>query len=73
MLENLRHTLLFASALQLFGAEHQLTRRLEENLKRRKQSTVDDAITRLPSDMREKLLARYKELACQLPREVRGT
>jgi hypothetical protein len=69
---NLRHTLLFASALQVLGTDHNLTRHLEDVVRERDRKPANDEIVRLPNDEREQLLARFEELMCQLPEEARA-
>lgn len=69
---NLRHTLLFASALQVLGADHDLTRHLEDVVRQRDSEPLDDKIVHLPGDERQQLLARFEELLCQLPEEARA-
>ena len=72
MTDTLRPTLLFASALKVLGPEHDLTRLLEGVVRERDKKPVNDEIVRLPNDEREQLLARFEELMCQLPEEVRA-
>lgn len=70
--DNLRHTLLFASALQVLGADHELTCHLEDVVRERDRKPANEKISHLPNDEREQLLARFEELMCQLPEEARA-
>jgi len=70
--DNLRNTLLFAAALQVFGPGHELTSQLEASVRQRNWAPIDDQITQLDQDDREQLLARFQVLMCQLPEEVRA-
>ena len=73
MPDNLRRTILFASALQVLGSEHDTARRLEIAVRQRDPAdilTVEAAIEELPSDERSALLARFKELCGEVPREA---
>lgn len=69
---NLRHTLLYASALQVLGPDHDLTCYLEEVVRDRDREPENDEIVRLANQEREQLLTRFEELMCQLAEEARA-
>jgi len=74
--DNLRQTLLFASALQVLGPDHNVARRLENILRERGAKLVVAAqrlIEGLPAHEREKLMRRYDDLRSQLPDEAHIT
>ncbi len=71
--DNLRRTLLFASALQLLGAEHEVARRLEAAVQQRDAADLaaaEAAIENLGESERLALLVRLEELCDQLPSEA---
>ncbi len=71
--DNLRRTLLFASALQLLGAEHEVARRLEAAVQQRDAADLaaaEAAIETLGESERLALLVRLEELCDQLPSEA---
>ncbi len=75
MPDNLRHTLLFASAQQILGLYHNTTRHLELAVQRRDAEAIDAAereIERLPDEVSKALFTRFEELLCQLPKEARA-
>ncbi len=71
--DNLRRTLLFASALQLLGAEHEVARRLEAAVQQPDAADLaaaEAAIENLGESERLALLVRLEELCDQLPSEA---
>ena len=67
MPDNLRRTLLFASALQVLGPQHDFTVTMERLLTGSVDETEDDAVDRLPEDEQVILLDRYRSLVVDLP------
>ena len=70
MQDDLRQTLLFASALQVLGPEHNVAKRLESVVRsngRKIGNAVQQVIEELPTDQREKLIRRFEYLRSQLP------
>ena len=73
--DNLRHTLLFASAQQILCLDHNTTRHLELAVQRRDAEAIDAAereIERLPDEVSKALFTRFEELLCHLPEEARA-
>ena len=67
MPDNLRRTLLFASALQVLGPKHDFTVTMERLLSGSVDEAEDDAVDRLPKDEQDVLLNRYRALVSDLP------
>ncbi len=73
MPDNLRHTLLLASALQVLRPDHRVVQRLENAVRRRGEDAInatEQAIDRLRTSEREEVLRRFDDLCAQLPDEV---
>ena len=70
MPDNLRRTLLFASALQVLGPKHDFTVTMEQLLSGSVDETEDDAVGRLPRGEQDVLLDRYRALVGDLPMGV---
>ena len=70
MPDNLRRTLLFASALQVLGPQHDFTVTMERLLSGSVDDTEDDAVNRLPKGEQGILLDRYRTLVGDLPMGV---
>jgi hypothetical protein len=71
--DNLRQTLLFASALQVLGPNHKVSKRLESTVRKHGGKLIVSAqqlVDELPRDQREKFLQRYDYLCRQLPDEA---
>ena len=67
MPDNLRRTLLFASALQVLGPQHDFTVTMERLLSGSVDETEHDAMDRLPKREQDVLLDRYRALVGDLP------
>ena len=67
MPDDLRRTLLFASALQVLGPKHDFTVTMERLLSGSVDETEDDAVDRLPRGEQDVLLDRYQALVSDLP------
>jgi hypothetical protein len=75
MTASLRHTLLFASALQVLGADHEVSRMLERAVQTRDPDAVtagERAIEGLDETDRQTLLDRFDGLWGDLPVEARA-
>ena len=73
MQDNLRQTLLFASALQVLGPDHIVAKRLETVVRKhggRRIVAAQQLIDELPTDQRDELMQRYDSLRSQLPYEA---
>ena len=71
--DNLRRTLLFASALQVLGANHAIVNSLEMAVQQRDADALleaEEAIEALAEEERRKLLERFDGLCQQLPIEA---
>ena len=71
--DNLRRTLVFASALQVLGADHAIARSLEKAVRQRDgeaYKAAEAAIDTLPEEQRSALLERFEGLCHQLPDEA---
>lgn len=72
---SLRYTLLFASALQVFGAGHDVSRLLERAIQTRDAGALgarESAIGRLNEAARQALLDRFDRLRGELPLVARA-
>lgn len=73
MQDNLRQTLLFASALQVLGPDHEVAKRLESVVRRQGRKlfvAAQQSLDELPTDQSEELMQRYDSLRSQLPDEA---
>ena len=71
--DNLRHTLLLASALQVLRPEHRVIQRLEDAVRRRDEDAIgaaEQAIDGLRVSERKEVLKRFDDLCAQLPDEA---
>ncbi len=71
--DNLRRTLLFASALQVLGAKHAIVHSLEMAVQQRDADALlkaEEAIEALAEEERRELLERFDGLCQQLPIEA---
>ncbi len=71
--DNLHRTLLFASALQVLGANHVIARSLEMAVQLRDADALleaEEAIEALAEEERRELLERFEGLCQQLPIEA---
>ena len=71
--DNLRHTLLLASALQVFRPDHQVIQRLEDAVRRRGDDAIgaaEQAIDGLCASERKVVFKRFDDLCSQLPDEA---
>ncbi len=73
MQDNLRHTLLLASALQVFRPDHRVVQRLEDAVRRRGDDAIgaaEQAIDGLHASERKEVLKRFDDLCGKLPDEA---
>ena len=71
--DNLHRTLLFASALQVLGANHAIARSLEMAVQQRDADALlvaEKAIEALAEEERRELFERFEDLCQQLPIEA---
>ena len=71
--DNLCHTLLLASALQVLRPDHRAIQRLEHAVRRRGEDVTgaaEQAIDGLRTGEREEVLRRFDDLCAQLPDEA---
>lgn len=71
--DNLRHTLLLASALQVLRPDHRVIQRLEDAVRRRGEDAIgaaEQAIAGLSTSQRQEVLKRFDDLRAQLPEEA---
>ncbi len=75
MPDNLRHTLLLASALRKFGPDHRAVELLQNAVRQRGKgaiSTASKAIEELHSNEREEMLSCFEDLCALLPDEAQA-
>ena len=73
MQDNLRHTLLLASALQVLRPDHRVIQCLEDAVHRRGENAIsaaERAIAGLRTSERDEVLRRFDDLCAQLPDEA---
>ncbi len=71
--DNLRHTLLLASALQVLGPDHRAVQYFQDAVSQRGEgaiSTAKQAIEVLHTSERDEILSRLEDLCVLLPDEV---
>ena len=71
--DNLRHTLLLASALQILRPDHRAVQYFQDAVRQRGEgaiSTAKQAIDVLHTSERDEIFSRFEDLCVRLPNEV---